>query len=64
MKYYFKATIYCLLENYNSYHDYISFMAEKVIYNKKHQLPLTLTALLHTDLINVVYLTTCVFIRS
>ena len=29
-----------------------------------YQLPLILTALLHIDLINVAYLTACVFIRS
>ena len=39
-------------------------MTEKVVYNKMYQLPLILSALLHTDLISVGYLTTFVFIRS
>ena len=32
--------------------------------NQIYQLPLIFTTLLHVDLINVAYLTTCAFIRS
>ena len=35
-----------------------------LISTKLYQLPLMLTALLRDDLINIVYLTACIFIRS
>ena len=55
-------TVFCVSIGYTALSS-CQLISRKLL-RTQYQLPLILTALLHTDLINLGYLTTCVFIRS